>query len=157
MSLTSRLAVILAIFATGVQAQWLNYIPAGTPQTRDGKPDLSAPPPRTAEGKPDLAGVWMHEMTPVAEVKRLFGNRFDNEIDLAPPGMEIGTQHKYFFDILIDFKGTESPLKPETIKRLQESQPSPPSVYGSGRVPSRRPDLRTHQDHSGAPDDRDPL
>ncbi|HSR09284.1 MAG TPA: hypothetical protein VLM42_19285 [Bryobacteraceae bacterium] len=38
-----------------------------------------------AGGKPDLSGVWMHEITSVAEVKRLFGSRFDAEIELARP------------------------------------------------------------------------
>jgi hypothetical protein len=80
----------------------------------------------------------MHEMTSVAEVKRLFGKRFDDEIDLAPPGMEIGTQHKYAFDILIDFKGAESPLKPEaSARRVSGSgQGGPPSVcMGVGGFP----------------------
>jgi hypothetical protein len=125
-----------AIFATGVQAQWLNHVPPGTPLTRDGKPNLSAPAPRTADGKPDLSGVWMHEITPVAEVKRLFGDRFNEEIELAPPGMEIGTQHKYAFDILIDFKGAESPLRPEAASRLKERRPNPASVCaGVGGFP----------------------
>jgi hypothetical protein len=49
---------MVAIFATGVQAQGLNYTPLSTPHTRDGKTDLSAAPPRTADGKRDLSGVW---------------------------------------------------------------------------------------------------
>lgn len=136
MSPCPRLLVFFAILATGAQAQWLNYAPPGTPRNRDGKLNLKAPAPRTADGKPDLTGVWMHEITPVAEVKRLFGNRFDAEIELAPPGMEIGTQHKYAFDILIDFKGSESPLKPETAKRLRERRPNPAGVcMGVGGFP----------------------
>jgi len=136
MSPKPRLFVFFAILATGVQAQWLNYAPPGTPRSRDGKPNLTAPAPRTADGKPDLTGVWMHEITPVAEVKRLFGDRFDAEIELAPPGMEIGTQHKYAFDILIDFKGAELPLKPETAKRLRERRPTPANVcMGVGGFP----------------------
>jgi len=89
-----RRLILFMLLAAGAQAQWLNYPTPGTPRTRDGKPDLSAPTPRTADGKPDLTGVWMHETTSVAEVKRLFGNAFDADIQLAPPGMEIGTQHK---------------------------------------------------------------
>ena len=136
MSPNPRLFVFFAILATAVQAQWLNYAPPGTPRTRDGKPNLSAPAPRTADGKPDLTGVWMHEITPVAEVKRLFGNRFDAEIELSPPGMEIGTQHTYAFDILIDFKGSESPLKPEIAKRLRERRANPAGVcMGVGGFP----------------------
>src|ERR1700738_836946 len=111
-----RLFALVAFLATGAPAQWLNFPTPGTPRTRDGKPNLAAPTPRAPDGKPDLSGVWMHEPTTVAEVKRLFGNIFDAEIDLAPPGMEIGTQHKYAFNILLDFKPGESPMRPEAEK-----------------------------------------
>jgi len=108
-----RRLVVFVFLAIGAQAQWLNYPTPGTPRTPDGKPNLSAPAPRTADGKPDLSGVWMHETTTVAEVKRLFGKAFDAEIELAPPGMEIGTQHKYAFNIFADFKPEEVPMRPE--------------------------------------------
>lgn len=39
-------------------AQWIHYPTEGVPKTRDGKPNLSAPPPRTRDGKPDLSGMW---------------------------------------------------------------------------------------------------
>jgi hypothetical protein len=123
-----RLFALFAFLSAGAYAQWLNYIPAGTPRTRDGKPNLAAPAPRGLDRKPDLSGVWMHETTTVAEVKRLFGNRFDSDIELAPPGMEIGTQHKYAFNILIDFKPGEvspTPAAQEIMRRLAaERDPS---------------------------------
>jgi len=106
-----RCLILLAILAAGLHAQWLNFPTPGTPRTRDGKPNLSAPAPRIG-GKPDLSGVWMHEITTVAEVKRLFGDFLDDAIKVSVPGMEIGTQHKYGFNILIDFKPGESPLRP---------------------------------------------
>jgi hypothetical protein len=118
MMLHRRIFVLFAMLSAGAPAQWLNFPTPGTPRTRDGKPNLSAPVPRAADGKPDLSGVWMHEITSVAEVKRLFGSSFDAEIDLAPPGMEIGTQHKYGFNILLDFKPGESPMRPETAEIL---------------------------------------
>jgi hypothetical protein len=99
----------------------LNFPTPGTPRTPDGKANLTAPAPRAADGKPDLSGVWMHETTSVAEVKRIFGNRFDADITLAPPGMEIGTQHKYAFNILADFKPEESPLRPEAAEALRRN------------------------------------
>jgi hypothetical protein len=114
-----RLFVLFALLATGAQAQWLNYPTPETPRMRDGKPNLAAHTPRALDGKPDLSGVWMHELTSVAEVKRLFGNRFDAEIDVEVPGMEIGTQHKYAFDILVDFKG-ESLLRPEALEVMRQ-------------------------------------
>src|SRR5579863_1273693 len=81
-----RLCVLLAfpaLFSAGANAQWLNYPAPGTPLTRDGKPNLTAPTPRTADGKPDLSGVWMHQLIPLAEMKRLFG---DHAGDVNVPG-----------------------------------------------------------------------
>src|SRR5262245_45420167 len=98
------LAVCLSLLcASGtVAAQWLNFKTPGVPRTADGKPKLDAPAPRAADGRPDLTGVWMHEPTTVDEVRRLFGPRIEDEIKVGVPGMEIGTQHKYGFDLLVD-------------------------------------------------------
>jgi hypothetical protein len=114
-----RPLVLFAILSTGAPAQWLNFQTPGTPRKPDGKPDLTAPAPRTAEGKPDLSGTWMHEITTVAEVRRLFGTRFDEAIATGALGMEIGTQHKYEFDILLDFKPGESPLRSEAAEYMR--------------------------------------
>lgn len=103
--------VLFALLTAGAQAQWLNFPTPGIPRTPDGKPNLSAPVPRTAGGKPDLSGVWMHETTTVAEMKRLFGHTLDDDIKVNGTGMEIGTQHKYGVNILLDFKPGESPLR----------------------------------------------
>jgi len=114
-----RQCVLFVLLAVGAQAQWLNYATPGVPRTRDGKPNLTAPAPKALDGKPDLSGVWMHEITTVEEVKRLFGHRMDDAIKANAIGMEIGTQHKYGFDILIDFKPGESPLKPEGAEAMR--------------------------------------
>ena len=103
------LAIVCA--SAGVAAQWLNFKAPDVPRTRDGKPKLDAPAPRALDGHPDLSGVWMHEMTTVAEVRRLFGTLLDEEIKAGLPGMEIGTQHKYGFNILIDFTPEDSPRR----------------------------------------------
>jgi hypothetical protein len=108
-----RLFVLFTLLTLGMQGQWLNFPTPGTPRTSDGKPNLSAAAPRALDGKPDLSGVWMHETTSVAEVRRLFGDRFESEITIAPPGMEIGTQHKYAFDILLDHKPEAAMLRPQ--------------------------------------------
>ena len=125
-----RLFILCAFLSTGVHAQWLNFPTPGTPRTRDGKPDLAAPAPRAADGKPDLSGVWMHEVTSVAEVTRLFGGRFDDAIKVNGIGMEIGTQHKYARDVLLDFKPGESPMRPEAaeIMRRREASRNPADV-----------------------------
>lgn len=41
-----RLLALAALLATAAHAQWLNYPTPGTPRTRDGKPNLTAPVPR---------------------------------------------------------------------------------------------------------------
>src|SRR5579871_1871279 len=96
------LCLSCALLLTGIQAQWLNFPTPGIPRTRDGKPDLSARAPKAADGKPDLSGVWMHELTSVAEMRRLYGPMIDAAVKVDVPGMEIGTQHKYAFNIFID-------------------------------------------------------
>jgi len=114
-----RLVILVAVLSIAAHAQWLNHVPAGTPLTRDGKPNLAAPVPRAADGKPDLSGTWMHEITTVEEVKRLFPGRFYDAIRVNSIGMEIGTQHKYVFNILADFTPEDSPLRPETAELMR--------------------------------------
>jgi len=114
-----RVVACVGLCSAGAFAQWLNYVAPGTPRTADGKPDLAAPAPRTVDGKPDLSGVWMHEITSIEEVRRLFGRGFDEAILTNGLGMEIGTQHKYEFDILLDFKPGESPLRPEAAEQIR--------------------------------------
>ena len=111
--LRQQLFVLLALISTGAHAQWLNFRTPGTPRAPDGQPNLTAPAPLAADGKPDLSGVWMHELTSVAEMKRLYGGLIDEAIKVDVPGMEIGTQHKYAFNILLDFPPAESPVRPE--------------------------------------------
>src|SRR5215470_7062739 len=50
--------IILTVFATVLEAQWINYPTPGIPRTADGKPNLTAAAPHTADGKPDLTGLW---------------------------------------------------------------------------------------------------
>jgi hypothetical protein len=102
-----------AVFSASAHAQWLNFVPPGTPRTPDGKANLTAPTPRTADGKPDLSGVWKHDATSPEEMKRLFGAIIDEEIKVGVPGMEIGTQHKYAFNLLVDFKPGDVAMRPE--------------------------------------------
>ena len=116
----------MACVSVGAAAQWLNYKTPGVPRTPDGKPKLDAPPPRASDGHPDLTGVWMHERTSVEEVRRLFGPGIDDEIKVDAPGMEIGTQHKYAFNILVDVIAADSLLRPEALKLLQERKAHPP-------------------------------
>jgi len=110
--------ILLACFSTA-HAQWLNYRTPGIPRTPDGKPNLAAPAPRAADGRPDLSGVWMHEITTPAEMKRLYGLMIEEAIKVDVPGMEIGTQHKYAFNILLDFKPEESPMRPEAAELMR--------------------------------------
>jgi hypothetical protein len=51
-------ALILAMVAPALFAQWLDYPTPAVPRTPDGKPNFAAPAPRTPDGKPDLSGMW---------------------------------------------------------------------------------------------------
>jgi hypothetical protein len=115
-----RLSLLFALLSTSMHAQWLNFRTPGTPRTPDGKPKLDARVPRDSDGKPDLSGVWMHETSSVAEMKRIFSNRFDATVKVDVPGMELGTQHRYAFNILQDFKNEESPSRPEAAELLKK-------------------------------------
>jgi hypothetical protein len=111
-----RLFVLFAVLSTVAHAQWLNYATPGTPRTRDGKPNLTAPAPRTVDGKPDLSGVWHAQPTSRAEMKRLYG---DDVGDTDVPGMEIDTISKYAFNVLLDFKPEEVSMRPEAAEILR--------------------------------------
>jgi hypothetical protein len=115
-----RLFVLSTLLAAGAHAQWLNFPTPGTPRASDGKPDLAAPAPRAADGKPDLSGVWMHELTSVEEMKRLYGAVIDAAVKVDVPGMEIGTQHKYSVNILLDFTPATSPMRPEGAETMRQ-------------------------------------
>ncbi len=113
------------LLSFAAHAQWLNYREPGVPRTRDGKVNLTAPPPRDPSGKPDLSGVWMHETTTAAEMRRLYGSVIDEAIKVDAPGMEIGTQHRYSRNILLDFKPEESPVRAETLERMRRNTRPP--------------------------------
>jgi hypothetical protein len=139
----SSKTMLCALLSISAQAQWLNYRTPGTPHTADGKPNLMAPAPKALDGKPNLSGVWMHETTTPAEMKRLFGKMIDETIAVDVPGMEIGTQHKYAFDILVDHQPEESLLRPVTIEKLRQNAaainlngcPAAGGVLGAGAPP----------------------
>ena len=116
------LFVLFALAASAGHAQWLNYREPGVPRTRDGKANMTAPAPHAPDGKPDLSDVWMHETTTPAEMKRLYGGRIDEAIKLDVPGMEIGTQYKYFINILLDFPNAETLMRPEAVEQMRRNQ-----------------------------------
>jgi len=107
-----QLFIAALLLPLGAPAQWLNYPDPGIPRLKNGKPNLTAPAPRR-DGRPDLTGVWLHERTPDAEFKRMFGDRYEAESQAALIGMELESVHKYALNILVDFGPKESPLRPE--------------------------------------------
>ena len=119
------LLVLAFGLSTAAHAQWLNYREPGVPRTPNGKADLTAPPPKDPSGKPDLSGVWMHETTTSAEMRRLYGSVIDEAIKVDAPGMEIGTQHRYSRNILLDFRPEDAPVRPETVERMRRNPARP--------------------------------
>jgi hypothetical protein len=95
---------ILATLAVAAHAQWVNHPTPGTPRTRDGKPNLSAPAPRAANGKPDLSGIWLADGAPIEELRKMLPGGV-NGLGEEPPS-------KYFLNILADFKPEEAPIRP---------------------------------------------
>jgi hypothetical protein len=75
-------ALLLLILCSITAAQWSQVPGKGTPRTKDGKPDLTAPTPHKADGKPDLSGIWGTESA------------------------------KYLVNIAADFKPGELPIQP---------------------------------------------
>jgi hypothetical protein len=107
------LLIAALLLPVGLGAQWINHIPPGTPRTKDGKVNLSAPVPHAPDGKPDLTGVWLHEKSTLADFKKLLGQDYEPGKQSTLIGMENEAVHKYGFNILIDLKPGEGQLTPE--------------------------------------------
>ena len=102
-----KIGIVFAGVAMFASAQWLNYPTPGTPRTKDGRPNLSAPAPRASNGKPDLSGVWQVSSTP-AEMERKVGDLGT----FVVPGDDPREFSPYFFNILADFKPEDAPIRP---------------------------------------------
>ncbi len=114
-----RIGIAFTAAMMGANGQWLNYPIPGTPRTKDGKPNLSAPAPRSSNGKPDLSGVWMVEPPTPAEMERKIGD----VATFTVPGDDPSTFSPYFFNILADFKREEAPCgqkRPRRFWRVRE-------------------------------------
>jgi len=122
----TRLSVLFAATLLCANGQWLNYPAQGTPRSPDGKPNLSARAPRV-NGKPDLSGVWETQSAPPGENERLF------DADLNALGDDPRNFSKYFFNILVDFKAGESPLRPDAAEWSRKQQEARREA-GQGRL-----------------------
>ena len=110
--------------AVCAHAQWVNYRDPGTPRTKDGKPNLSAPAP-LVNGKPDLSGIWQAEGAPRDLLLQYVPGDGVNGVGESDPS-------QYFFNVLIDFKPADSPLRPEAAalwRQLgEEAKKHPPQL-----------------------------
>ena len=105
-----RVGILFTIVLLPAHGQWLNYPSPGTPRTRDGKPNLSAPAPRV-KGRPDLSGVWQIQPEPALLAKELGA--------FYVTGDDTRGFSRYFIDVLADFKPGEEPLRPEAAAALR--------------------------------------
>ena len=110
-----RLFFVFAFLSICAHAQWLNYPDRGTPRTRDGKPNLTAPAPRASDRKADLSGVWQTEL--VNPHDSVLGESFA----FVVPGDDPRTFSKYFWNILADFKPEEEPMRPEAAELFRKN------------------------------------
>ena len=101
-----RICILILLVGVGVQAQWLNNRDSGTPRTKDGKPNMSAPAPRASNGKPDLSGIWQGEGAPISELMKILPLGGANGLGEDPPPLS-------FFNVLAAYKPEESPLRSE--------------------------------------------
>ena len=108
-----RLTALAALSAC-LHAQWLDQPDPGTPRTRDGQPELSAPAPRTSSGKPDLSGIWEPESATRQELLRFFFDGINNAGEDSPS--------RYFMNILFDFKPEDVPLRPSAVPIFQRNR-----------------------------------
>lgn len=123
----NTLAAILFIAAfssAAANAQWLTYKHPDVPRLKDGKINMHAPAPRGPNGKPDLSGLWTHEITPVADFKKMLGDRYEIESQSALLGMELEVVHKYGINIFADMKPGENltPAGEAAMKRRAANQ-----------------------------------
>jgi len=120
-----RTIILLAAVSVPLAAQ------APAHQTRDGKPNLTAPAPRL-NGKPDLTGVWEAERTSAAQMDRFLGNGFSSlQVDY-------GDLSKYAIDVFWGMKREEEPLQPAAVAILKQraGKPDPPSRCLPGGIPA---------------------
>ncbi|HTA42030.1 MAG TPA: hypothetical protein VK789_06265 [Bryobacteraceae bacterium] len=110
--MTSRTLFAALLVVLPLPAQWLNYPTPGTPRTKDGQPNLSAPAPRTADGKPDLSGVWAAQC--------------------GIYGRDACFTRGWFFDLAKDLKPGEVEMTPwaSAIQKQRESRSHVDDPYG---------------------------
>jgi hypothetical protein len=93
MKLTRALLTLMTMIAmcSFAPAQWLKVPDKGTPRTKDGKPNLSAPAPRKAGGKPDRSGIWLAEPPKLRDVTTAYK---EGELPIQPWALALYNERK---------------------------------------------------------------
>jgi hypothetical protein len=122
-TITATGAAILLILSAQASAQWAKHPDTSIPQTRDGKPNLSARAPKARDGKPDFSGVWRPDGDPNPGPGG--GQSVESIQGFVPP--------RYFVDITADMKPEEVPFQPSAAalfkQRLQSQGKEDPVAH----------------------------
>jgi len=120
-TIITSLAFIL-VLGLPVSAQWAKTKDNSIPRAADGKPILTAKTPQTREGKPDLSGVWQSDTDPAGLPKGI--DTVESITGLNAP--------RYFVDVTADLKQNEVPFQPAAaaafVQRLQNMGKDDPTA-----------------------------